>query len=318
MSSQGCVELRARVKILRYEADDAISVVLEPVDGMSLHAWDPGSHIDLILPNGVKRQYSLIGTPDDLRSYEICVHLDASSRGGSEYVHLFLRPGQVVGVRGPRNNFPLQPADEYHFIAGGIGITALIAMIAATDMRGMPWRLDYAARSRDRMVLRDRLDMYGDEVHRYLSQQGERLHVADTLAESPGAHVYCCGPQGLLEDITVSAAQIGIPDERLHIERFKPSPRAPAPPRPVTLVAARSGISVECPPERSILDALHFAGLAINSSCRAGLCGSCEVKVLEGVPEHLDDVLTPMDHEKGDKMMVCVSRALTDTLVLDV
>ena len=91
MSSQGCVELRARVKILRYEADDAISVVLEPVDGMSLHAWDPGSHIDLILPNGVKRQYSLIGTPDDLRSYEICVHLDASSRGGSEYVHLFLR-----------------------------------------------------------------------------------------------------------------------------------------------------------------------------------------------------------------------------------
>ncbi|MGW3965460.1 PDR/VanB family oxidoreductase [Amycolatopsis sp. NPDC005003] len=275
--------------------DDVVSLVLRGDEG-PLAPWEPGAHIDLELPNWLTRQYSLCGDPDDLSAYRIAVRHDPLSRGGSEYVHLFLQPGRTLSVSLPRNHFPLLPAAEYLFVAGGIGITPIVPMLRSAVASGAAVTLAYAGRP----FAAELSSRYGERV---------RLGRPDLVAlagEFPGAEVYCCGPASM-----VDAAEAVFP--RVHTERFEPTRRTFAPDTPFEVVCARSGDTIQVPADESLLDALNHAGKPVPSACREGVCGSCEVGVVEGEPEHRDDI-----GAAAGRMYPCVSRALSSRLVLDV
>lgn len=279
--------------------DDVVSLVLRGDEG-PLVPWEPGAHIDLELPNWLTRQYSLCGDPADLSAYRIAVRHDPLSRGGSEYVHLFLRPGRTLSVSRPRNHFPLRPASEYLFLAGGIGITPLVPMLRAAVASGAAATLVYAGRSRP--FAAELVATYGKRVR--LCDRG-RPDLPALAAEFPAAEVYCCGPASMLD--TAEAVFPGV-----HTERFQPVRRTFAPDTPFEVVCARSGRTIQVPAGESLLDALNHAGRPVPSACREGVCGSCEIGVLEGEPEHRDDIGAP-----AGRMYACVSRALSPRLVLD-
>lgn len=313
-------EIQVRAEELAYESDVVISIRLARPDGTPLPAWEPGAHIDLILPTGLVRQYSLVESAPDLSWYRIAVFREPFSRGGSEYVHWFLRPGQLVAVRAPLNHFRLVEAQEYLFIVGGIGITPILAMIDRVRARGAAWALHYGARTLDSMAFRDRLAAYGSSVVFWPANTAGLLPLANLIgAYRPGVAIYCCGPAGLLDAAQQVAARSGWPADALRTERFKPRVRpAPGPGRRTTVIAARSGVEVEAAPDQSVLDALTSAGVRVDSSCRNGVCGTCQVRVLAGEPDHRDDVLTAAEQLAGDTMLVCVSRARSASLTLDV
>jgi ferredoxin-NADP reductase len=275
---------------------DVVSLVLRGDEG-PLAPWEPGAHIDLELPNWLTRQYSLCGDPADLSAYRIAVRHDPLSRGGSEYVHLFLRPGRTLSVSLPRNHFPLRPAAEYLFVAGGIGITPIVPMLRAAVASGAAVTLAYAGRSRP--FAEELVATYGDRVRL------GRPDLAALAAEFPAAEVYCCGPASM-----VTEAEAVFP--RVHTERFEPTRRTFGPDTAFEVVCARSGGTIAVPADESLLDALNHAGRAVPSACREGVCGSCEVAVLAGEPEHRDDIGAP-----EGRMYPCVSRALSPRLVLD-
>ena len=284
-------------------ADDVVSLVLRGDEG-PLAPWEPGAHVDLALPNWLTRQYSLSGDPGDLSAYRIAVRHDPLSRGGSEYVHLYLRPGRTLEVSLPRNHFPLEPAPEYLFLAGGIGITPLVPMLRAAVEAGAAATLVYVGRSLTTMPFAaELLATYGDRVRLFPSDERGRPDFADL---DPRAEVYCCGPAPML-----AAAEAVFP--RVHAERFQPTRRVFGPDTPFEVVCARSGQTIRVPADESLLDALNHAGRPLPSGCREGVCGSCELSVLDGDPEHRDDIGAPTG-----RMYACVSRALSPRLVLDV
>ncbi|WP_410636607.1 PDR/VanB family oxidoreductase [Amycolatopsis sp. cmx-4-83] len=285
---------------VEHVADDVVSLVLRGDEG-PLAPWEPGAHIDLALPNWLTRQYSLCGDPGDLSAYRIAVRHDPLSRGGSEYVHLYLRPGRTLEVSLPRNHFPLAPASDYLFLAGGIGITPIAPMVRAA---GACATLVYVGRSASTMPFAAELRAeFGDRVR--LFSHG-RPDLAALAAEFSSAEVYCCGPASM-----VDAAEALFP--RVHTERFQPTRRVFGPDTPFDVVCARSGDTIRVPADESLLDALSYAGRAVPSGCREGVCGSCELSVLEGEPEHRDDIGAP-----AGRMYACVSRSLSPRLVLDV
>ncbi len=281
-------------------ADDVVSLVLRGDEG-PLEAWEPGAHVDLALPNWLTRQYSLCGDPGELSAYRIAVRLDPLSRGGSEYVHRYLRPGRTLEVSAPRNHFPLQPASEYLFLAGGIGITPIVPMLRAAVSAGAAASLVYVGRSASTMPFAAELvATYGDRVSLFDHGRPDLT----TLPTEP--EVYCCGPASMIE-----AAEAIFP--RVHVERFEPTRRVFGPDTPFEVVCARSGATIQVPADESLLDALNHAGRPVPSGCREGVCGSCELSVLDGEPEHRDDIGAP-----AGRMYACVSRALSPRLVLDV
>lgn len=313
---EGVLELR--VEQLRREADGVLSVTLADPEGGVLPAWAPGAHIDLELP-GLVRQYSLCGDPADRRTYTIAVLREPDSAGGSAHMHEVLRPGDLVEVGGPRNHFALVPADRYLFIAGGIGITPMLPMIAAAEAAGADWRLAYGGRRRETMAFLDVLAAYGDRVDVVVEAEDGPLDLAALLAEPrAGTAVYCCGPGGLL-DAVEERCDAAWPEDALHLERFKAKALAidPAAERAFEVVCARSELTVPVPADRPIADCLDAAGVPVPTACREGICGSCEVKILDGVAEHRDSLLSRAEQEEGRTLMVCVSRARTDRLVLD-
>ncbi|MGW3997260.1 PDR/VanB family oxidoreductase [Amycolatopsis sp. NPDC004772] len=275
--------------------EDVVSLVLRGDEG-PLAPWEPGAHIDLELPNWLTRQYSLCGDPGDLSAYRIAVRHDPLSRGGSEYVHLFLRPGRTLTVSLPRNHFPLRPAPEYLFVAGGIGITPILPMLRSAAASGAAVTLAYAGRP----FAAELASRYGDRVRL------GRPDLAALAGEFPTAEVYCCGPASL-----VDAAEAVFP--AVHTERFEPTRRAFGPDTPFEVGCARSGGTIQVPADESLLDALNHAGRPVPSACREGVCGSCEVRVVKGEPEHRDDI-----GAAAGRMYPCVSRALSPRLVLDV
>ncbi|MGW5746018.1 PDR/VanB family oxidoreductase [Amycolatopsis sp. NPDC003861] len=275
--------------------EDVVSLVLRGDEG-PLAPWEPGAHIDLELPNWLTRQYSLCGDPGDLSAYRIAVRHDPLSRGGSEYVHLFLRPGRTLTVSLPRNHFPLRPAPEYLFVAGGIGITPILPMLRSAAASGAAVTLAYAGRP----FAAELASRYGDRVRL------GRPDLAALAGEFPTAEVYCCGPASL-----VDAAEAVFP--AVHTERFEPTRRAFGPDTPFEVGCARSGGTIQVPADESLLDALNHAGRPVPSACREGVCGSCEVRVVAGEPEHRDDI-----GAAAGRMYPCVSRALSPRLVLDV
>ncbi|MFI7128071.1 PDR/VanB family oxidoreductase [Nonomuraea sp. NPDC050153] len=313
---EGVLDLR--VEQLRRAADGVLSVTLADPEGGLLPAWEPGAHIDLEFP-GLVRQYSLCGDPADRFTYRVAVLREPNSRGGSALVHDELRPGDLVEVGGPRNHFALIPAERYLFIAGGIGITPILPMIAAVEAGGAEWRLVYGGRRRATMAFLDELAAYGDKVQVVVEADDGPLDLA-TLLGTPreGTAVYCCGPEGLLDAVERRCAG-GWPEETLHLERFKAKvfDVDPSAERAFEVVCARSEITVPVPADRPIVDCLDEAGLAVPTACREGICGSCEVKILDGVAEHRDSLLSHAEQEAGRTLMVCVSRSRSDRLVLD-
>ncbi|NKX56564.1 PDR/VanB family oxidoreductase [Arthrobacter mobilis] len=299
----------------RTEASDGVvALELTPDDGTQLPAWEPGAHIDLVLGPRLVRQYSLCGDPGDRSRWRIGVLREPQSRGGSEYVHDRLMEGEQVQVRGPRNSFALKEADGYVFIAGGIGITPILPMVARAESSGVPWRLLYGGRTRNSMAFLDELEAYGDTVTVRPEDEFGLLDLATELRDAaPGTKIYCCGPGPLLDAVERASAHWA-PDA-LNVERFKPLALAPG--GAFTVELARSNLELNVPPERSILEVVNEAGIDVISSCESGICGTCITNVLEGTPDHKDDILSAGEREAGTCMTICVSRSLSPKLVLD-
>ncbi|GAA0195971.1 PDR/VanB family oxidoreductase [Glutamicibacter creatinolyticus] len=321
---RAALEIRdALVRSLRWEAEGVLSVELEPADGSALGDWEPGAHLDVILGNGLVRQYSLCSRPGE--PWRVAVLREPASRGGSEFVHLQLRPGTVIGIRGPRNNFSLQQAPAYRFLAGGIGITPIIAMVRRAEAANADWTLDYLGRSRGTMAFLDELEGYGGRVRVHADDVDGLFDLSVHQRQPPaGTLAYACGPGGLLGALT-GAAQAWDDPTALRIERFVSD--RPAAEEPVAAGAGQSagtpaagdagsfiveladGAEVEVGPEHSILQALEERGYAPLNSCREGICGTCETTVLAGEVEHRDSLLSEEEKLASQTMMICVSRA---------
>jgi ferredoxin-NADP reductase len=299
-------------------ADGVLTLTLRHPDGHRLPDWSPGAHIDLTLPTGVTRQYSLCGDRWDAHTYRVGVLREPDGRGGSAYVHDHLTEGATVTIGGPRNNFPLVPAARYLFVAGGIGITPLLPMLVSAEQLGADWLLLYCGQSRGTMAFLDELAPYGEKVTLAVRDEHGRASLADWLpADAPaGRTVYCCGPAALLDEAHRRCA--GWPAGRLRTERFVPKAfTAPQRHTAFEVELRRSNVTVTVTPQRSVLGAITEAGVAVLSSCRQGTCGTCATTVLEGRPEHRDSLLDDEERERGERMFVCVSRSRTDRLVLD-
>jgi ferredoxin-NADP reductase len=306
------------VKQMTWESDGVLSISLVHPDGDDLPEWTPGAHVDLTLNGTLVRQYSLCGDPDDPARYRVAVLREQAALGGSEFVHEGLRPGHRLQVAGPRNNFSFLPAKRYVFIAGGIGVTPILAMIRSAHAAGSEWELFYGGRRRASMAFLDELAEHGDRVHVLPEDECGRLDLPSILpGHEDGLLVYCCGPEALLTAVEEHTADW--PADTLQVERFKAKAKA-VPEGGETsfeVVCHRSGTTVSVQPECSVIDALEAAGVSVPSSCLDGICGTCETKVLEGVPDHRDSVLSASEQAANRSMMVCVSRAKSERLVLD-
>ncbi|WP_053662603.1 PDR/VanB family oxidoreductase [Streptomyces sp. MMG1121] len=296
-----------------FVAEGTLSLTLRHPLGRQLPAWEPGAHVDLLLGPALARQYSLCSDPADRSAWRIAVLRERTGRGGSAHVHEELGEGGKVRVRGPRNRFPLEPAPRYRFVAGGIGVTPLLPMLAAAEAAGAAWSLLYGGRSRASMAFAGELARYGDRVTLAPQDETGLLDLAPVLDDVPdGTLVYCCGPGPLLD-----AVEERCPAGRLRVERFQPMPQRAGPDEQFEVVLARSGRALTVAPEVSVLDAVRAAGVEVLYSCTEGTCGTCETEVLEGSPDHRDSVLSEEERAAGDTMMICVSRCRGARLVLD-
>ncbi|MBB4863118.1 vanillate O-demethylase ferredoxin subunit [Pseudomonas nitritireducens] len=311
--------LTLRVSQITPAARDALVIELRDPAGAELPAFSPGAHIELHLPDGLVRQYSLCGDARQRDCYRVGVGLAPASRGGSRYIHQRMRVGDLLPVTAPRNHFPLfEDAAEFVFFAGGIGITPILSMIHWCETHRRPWRLFYLVRNRERAAFLDQLAGVGERVTLHADEEaGGLFDLQGAISRLPArAHLYTCGPTPLM--LAVESAAQGLPAEQVHFEWFTPReiPRAGAD-SAFTVKLARSGRSLEVPADRSLLQVLEAHGVAVENSCREGTCASCETRVLAGIPEHRDSVLSEAEKRRNDCMMVCVSRAQSATLELD-
>ncbi|MEE2034269.1 PDR/VanB family oxidoreductase [Rhodococcus chondri] len=306
------------VRQMRVESTGVVSLRLEHPRGDAVDRWTPGAHLDLHLGGGLVRQYSLCGDPDDKTGYRVAVLRESAGRGGSRRVHETLRPGDTVTVSAPRNNFELAASPSYVFIAGGIGITPILAMIAEAERAGASWELHYGGRTRDTMAFLDELGRYGDRVHVVTEDAEGILDLPAVLATSrPDTLVYACGPEGLLA--AVESHSPAWPAGAIHLERFKAKerPAEAGGDSSFRVTCEQSGVSATVSADRTILETLEEAGVDVPNSCREGICGTCETRVLCGTPDHRDSLLSASEQESGTTVMICVSRARSDELVLD-
>lgn len=309
------------VEEVRREAEGVVSLRLVHPQGRPLPEWAPGAHVDLLLPSGLVRQYSLCGDPGDLSGYRIAVLRDVEGRGGSLEVHDTALAGREVGVRGPRNHFPLVEVPRYLFLAGGIGITPILAMAHDASRRGVPWRLVYGGRTRATMAFVDELcALPGGQVE-LVPQDECGLLPLERILKSVGGDtaVYCCGPEPLIRAVEEGCGR-QLPTGALHVERFSassvPRPLEPEPTDSFDVELATSAVVLSVPPDRTVLDVVREIRPDVPSSCEEGFCGACETAVLEGVPEHRDSILTDAERAANTTMMICVGRSLSPRLVL--
>jgi tetrachlorobenzoquinone reductase len=309
---------------LEAAAHQVVALELRHPYGQKLPPFTAGSHIDVTLPNGLTRQYSLCNDPRDRDHYRLGVGLAANSRGGSQHIHQSLKIGDKVKVSEPRSLFGLNEGASRHiFIAGGIGVTPILSMIQWCEGNDRPWRLLYCVRSRDRAAFLDELRSYGDRVTLHCDDEsdGDVADLQQYLGHGvSNADVYCCGPTPLMDAVALAAARSGIAKSATHFERFAaPEISAEAScDRQFAVVLCRSGKRVDIPPGTSILETLEQQGLDLPFSCREGLCRTCEVPVLGGIPDHRDYVLSDDERSRNKSVLVCVSRALSDEMMLDI
>lgn len=314
------LELDLVVRAVREESDGVRSLELaaaNPAD--QLPPWTPGAHIDVILGDGPEplvRQYSLCGEVSSGDSWQVAVLRAPESRGGSAYVHDSVREGDVMRVRGPRNHFGLVSSPRYLFIAGGIGITPILPMIAEAEAVGAQWCLVYGGRSRAAMAFLGRLEGYGDKVQVVPEDETGLLDIQAVLATPQSdTLVYCCGPAGLLDAVEEKCA-IWAPGS-LHVERFAPIEHDEDANTEFTIVLQRSGLTLSVPKDKSILSVVRESDVSVLSSCTEGICGTCETAVLDGEVDHRDAILDEAERDSNTTMMICVSRCRGNKLTLD-
>jgi ferredoxin-NADP reductase len=301
------------VKHTELAADGVLALTLRHPLGEELPGWEPGAHVDVLLGPGLERQYSLCGDPADRSSWRIAVLREPDGRGGSSYVHERLGAGGTVRVRGPRNHFALSPAPRYRFVAGGIGITPILPMLAAAEAAGAEWTLLYGGRTRQSMAFTEELGRYGDRVTIAPQDESGLLDLAAVLTGIPeDTLVYCCGPGPLLD-----AVEELCPGGLLRVERFQPKVQNTGGDSEFEVELARTGRTLTVPADVSVLDTVRSAGVEVLYSCTEGTCGTCETDVLEGTPDHRDSVLTDEERAAGETMLICVSRCRGKRLVLD-
>jgi ferredoxin-NADP reductase len=298
-------------------ADEVLEVTFVHPSGEALPAWQPGAHIELQLPSGLARQYSLCGDPGDTSSYTIAVLREEDGRGGSRELHEIAKAGVQLSVRLPRNDFHLVEAQSYLFIGGGIGITPLIPMIADAGHRGCHWTLVYGGRSDMSMAYRERLREYGDRVDAWVEAERGYHNLPTILAAAPeGTMVYTCGPGAMIDAVAAEFskhAHLG----GLHFERFGAAGPVDNSGNEFEVELRRTGVTFRVPEGYPILQEVTKILPNHPFSCEEGYCGECETRVLEGLPDHRDDYLTEAEQEQGDVMMICVSRCRGHRLVLD-
>ncbi|WP_354700542.1 Carnitine monooxygenase reductase subunit [Paraconexibacter sp. AEG42_29] len=305
------------------EADDVVGLTLRAAAGAALPGWVPGSHLDLVLPSGRVRQYSLCGDPEERDAYRVAVRRLPDGGGGSREVHDVLRPGAAVRARGPRNAFRLVDAPAYLFVAGGIGITPILPMVQAAERRGIPWRLVYVGRSRASMPFLDVLAqrrggdvvVHSDDEHGFADVAALLTRHRSGPGLGPGGappDVYVCGPPPLMDAVR-QLTRAAAPGTPLFHERFSSPPVLDG--TAFDVVLARSGRTVHVAADESALDAIRRAVPDVAYSCRQGFCRTCLCTVLDGAVDHRDGVL--LAAERPAAMLPCVSRAAGPRLVLD-
>lgn len=314
--------LEVRVKRISYETENIYSYELVAPAGSDLPPFTAGGHIDLHLPNGMIRSYSLVNDQRERHRYVIAVNKDAASRGGSSFVHDSIRVGDVITISRPRNNFALyEEAEHSVLIAGGIGITPLLSMVRRLQQLGRSWKLFYAARTRLAAAFLDEFNTLRPDADLNLhtdfddERSGRVFDLAAIVRDAPRhAHLYCCGPVPMLE--AFEAATVERPADHVHVEYFQArEARAIEGGFQVKLARSKRTVAVEA--GKTILDALIDAGIAVNYACTEGVCGTCETRVLEGVPDHRDQFLSKQEQAANKTIMICCSGAKSRTLTLD-
>lgn len=316
------------VRGLRQESTSVISLELALPDGNALPEWQPGAHLDLVLPSGLVRQYSLCSDPGDLQKYRLAVLRETDGRGGSEELHSETRLGTKLKARGPRNHFSIEDgATHYLLIAGGIGITPILTMARQLRAAAKSTRIIYCGSSRQTMAFIDELqEISGDSLVIYPKDERGRADLLAEIKKAPaGTAVYACGPERLLADLqTITLDTLGA--DAFHAEHFAaatPSPLSAQDPAktmadaPFEIELRQSGCTLTVPPEKSVLDVVLEVNPSFMSSCEEGFCGTCETKVLEGEIDHRDTILSEKERARNDTMFICVSRAKCRKLILD-
>jgi vanillate O-demethylase ferredoxin subunit len=309
--------MRVRLRSVRWEAEGICSYRLEPLAGEHLPQFTAGAHVDVRLTDTLSRSYSLLNNPADRDCYEIAVHLAPESRGGSSHIHEKWRAGDVLDIEIPQNDFALhEDAGHSVLIAGGIGITPLLSMAARLQSLGRSFEVHYAARTRARAAFADRLALYPQVRLAFSREPGSTpLDLAAVVNRAPAsAHLYCCGPAAMLTAFeTLTASR---PRGHAHLEYFAAT-EAPATAGGYELELSRSRKILQVAPGERMLQALLAAGVNISYSCSAGVCGTCETRVLDGIPDHRDEFLSDDEKAANGSVMPCCSGSKTPRLILD-
>jgi vanillate O-demethylase ferredoxin subunit len=304
------------------EARDIASFELAGVDGACLPAFSAGSHIDVQVPGGLTRQYSLCNDSGEQHRYRIAVLRDPSSRGGSAAMHDAVHEGDVLRISGPRNHFPLHHASRSLLFAGGIGVTPLLCMAQRLSAIGADFALHYCTRSPERAAFREEIKVsaFADFVqfHYDCGAPSQKLNLDEVLvAPDPGTHMYVCGPTGFIDHVTGTAKAHGWSGEQIHLEYFGAAPQDTAADTAFDVKVASSGKTYRVEAGQSVVQALQSQGVEILTSCEQGVCGTCITRVLEGEPDHRDMYFTEEERAKNDQFTPCCSRARSKSLVLD-
>lgn len=321
MPQDELISLNLRLERKTRLADDVVQLDFMAIDGVELPPWAPGGHLELRLPSGIVRHYSLCGDPQNRDTYTVAVLREAGGRGGSIEIHDQLTNGDIIESSGPRNHFPLIEAADYVLLAGGIGITPIKAMADELDRRGASWRLVYGGRTRQSMAYADELAAsYPKRVTLLPQDEAGRPDLVNLLGSfTAGTHLFCCGPGPMLTAVTEACSQAGLTD-RLHFERFS------APDQPAIDTSGdgafevelqKTGVTISVGAGQSILEAIRSAGPNVPSSCQEGYCGTCETRVICGQPEHRGTLMSPEEHDEEGTMLICVGRSRSPKLVLD-
>jgi vanillate O-demethylase ferredoxin subunit len=305
------------------EAEGICSFELSAVDGSTLPAFEAGAHIDIHIADGLTRQYSLCNDPKERHRYLISVLKDPSSRGGSRAMHEQVQSGQTLSISAPRNLFPLDRSAQRHLLfGGGIGITPMLAMAWELSHQGADFELHYCFRSSQRAAFMEMLAQapFADRI-RFHDDSGLQIQKLDApaLLAAPNAdtHLYVCGPAGFMNYILDAAQNAGWSQDRVHKEFFAADPVDQSANVPFEVELASNGQVFRIPAERSVFEVLDEAGIAIESSCEQGVCGTCVTRVLKGMPDHRDKFLTVAEQAANDRFTPCCSRARSSRLVLD-
>ncbi len=317
----------ALVKTIRFETDDVISIELNPLGASPLPPFGAGDHIDLKLPNGLTKSYSLMNNPTESGRYVLGILKDPQSRGGSKWLHEQLRVGMHLEISAPSNNFPLQEnAKHTLLIAGGIGVTPIIAMAHRLKALKASFEIIYAAKSKRSAPFQEAISSFGVPVHWHFDDEASGppdLHpliqerVQKAACSRDECQLYACGPEPMLNAFLNACKDLSL--KNANIERFKPVEVLASAQikRAYTVVLKKSNKTIEVTPEMSLLQALRHHDIEVDTSCEEGVCGACETRVLSGEPEHLDCVLSDQEREKNTVMMVCVSGCKSERLELD-